>query len=284
MRLYEIHELLLKELAGQYPDEEITNFHYILSEHILGLSRIETSLRRADKLNEDDLRAFMTSLKRLKHSEPIQHITGYTEFYGLTFRVSRHTLIPRPETEELVDWVIKDHPDSEENLNVIDIGTGSGCIAISLAVNRPGWKLSAADISPEALNIADINASRNNCRVSFKQLDIRTPFLSDQKFDIIVSNPPYVRESEKPELHANVKDFEPDTALFVPDEDPLMFYRAIALVAASNLNKGGTLYLEINEYLGKETVELLRNMGFNKIELRKDFRGKPRMIKCNFHD
>jgi release factor glutamine methyltransferase len=224
-------------------------------------------------------------LTELQTGKPLQYIIGYTEFYGLKFLVNPAVLIPRPETEELVEWALNSITGS--NINVLDIGTGSGCIAISLKKNLPNAQVSAIDISPEALKTAKENAKLNEVEVNFIETDILN-IKSDpdsyrdenSKFEIIISNPPYVTLDDKKLMHTNVTDHEPHTALFVPENDPLIFYKAIADFAVVNLTKGGLLFFEINESLGKETVELLESKGFTNVELRKDMSDRDRMVKA----
>ncbi|MDB5032214.1 peptide chain release factor N(5)-glutamine methyltransferase [Mucilaginibacter sp.] len=222
-------------------------------------------------------------LTQLKTGKPLQYALGYAEFYGLKFIVNPAVLIPRPETEELVQWAI-DSVGSEQlavdSFNILDIGTGSGCIAITLKKNLPDAEVSAIDISPEALQIARENAGINEVDVDFIQDDMLNSKLRTQNLQLIISNPPYVTLTDKQQMHTNVTGFEPHTALFVPQNNPLLFYKAIADFAADNLVKGGLLFFEINESLGKETIKLLESKGFKDIELRQDMSGKDRMIKA----
>jgi release factor glutamine methyltransferase len=227
----------------------------------------------------------------LKKEKPIQYILGETEFYGLPFLVNVNTLIPRPETEELVEWIIKstNYEIQSTKLRILDIGTGSGCIAISLAKNIPNAEVSAIDVSEKALATAKKNAEINKIVVNFINVDIlkindlaelpTSNFQLPTQFDIIVSNPPYVRNLEKAEIKPNVLEYEPHLALFVEDTDALLFYRKIANLAKENLSENGQLFFEINQYLGKETVELLEDLGFKNIELKKDIYGNDRMIR-----
>jgi len=220
-------------------------------------------------------------LTRLQTAEPVQYILGHTDFYGLTFRVNPSVLIPRPETEELVEWVLKAETlNLKSAVNILDIGTGSGCIAISLKKNLPGAQVSAIDISVEALNTAKENAGLNEVNVDFIKADILNYHATvSAQYSLIISNPPYVTPDDKKQMHTNVNNFEPHTALFVPEDDPLIFYKAIADFALNNLIPGGLLFFEINESLGKETVDLLAKKGFKEIELRQDMTGRDRMIR-----
>ncbi|MBT8317301.1 MAG: peptide chain release factor N(5)-glutamine methyltransferase, partial [Lutibacter sp.] len=267
------------ELSNGYPTTEIQSFFNILIQFKLNLSRVELALQPSLELNTSELDFFQQALTDLKKQIPIQYITGETEFYGLHFNVNSNVLIPRPETEELIDWIIKDYKKTE-NIKILDIGTGSGCIAISLAKNLPNAKIYALDISSEALKTAELNAEMNQVEIQFIEADILTLNDVSNKFDIIVSNPPYVREMEKDKMHNNVLKNEPYRALFVPDEDPLLFYRPIAKLAKNSLTTKGLLYLEINQFLGEAVKELLEESGFSEIELRKDIFGNHRMIRA----
>jgi len=267
-------------LQGVYDKEEVHCFFYILCDFFLQYSRFEVSMALDTIVSAKNITVFEKALLRLKKQEPIQYILGTTEFYGLTFKVNKHTLIPRPETEELVDWVLSNLHDQDSMLDILDIGTGSGCIAISLAKNIPTAIVSGLDVSEKALEIAKENAVKNQVLVSFCQKDILRTTSLEKKYDVIVSNPPYVRQLEKKAMNANVLDYEPGVALFVPNEDPLLFYRKIAQLAMVSLQTRGWLYFEINEYLSKEMDVLLKEIGFANIEIKKDFREVPRMIKC----
>ncbi|MEZ4842246.1 MAG: peptide chain release factor N(5)-glutamine methyltransferase [Flavobacteriaceae bacterium] len=288
MTLQELKHTFLTELDGQYPKEEINSFFHLLVNHTLHLNKIEVALNPNFDVNNDVAEYFKNALAELKTEKPIQYIIGSTKFYGLPFTVNENTLIPRPETEELVDWIVKDAQKTNlQPTTILDIGTGSGCIAISLAKNLPSAEVYAIDISEKALQVAKQNAKQNGVTVHFIEADILSSDTNlnttkDLRFDIIVSNPPYIRNLEKVEIKKNVLDYEPHTALFVNDENPLIFYKAIADFAKKNLKKEGKLYLEINQYLGKETISLLQNKGFKNIELRKDLFGNDRMLKAFF--
>lgn len=280
MTLKEFQTYFTSELAGEYPPEEIQSFFWILSDTFLNYSRLDLSLNAASPISEEKKQQFQGVLTRLKRFEPIQYILGQTEFFGLPFRVNEHTLIPRPETEELVSWVISDHKDLT-SISVLDIGTGSGCIAISLAKELKRVSVTAFDISEDALAIARQNAVLNKVEVDFSKKDILKASKLPQAYDVIVSNPPYVRQLEKAAMHNNVLMHEPETALYVSNEDPLVFYRAIAQLAQRYLSKGGKLYFEINAYLSEEMRQMLIAEGYKTIEIRKDMFGKDRMIKCS---
>ncbi len=267
------------ELEGFYPETEIRSFSQLMIEKVTGFSRTEIIVNKNTLFSDEQHQEIESFIKKLKKFIPIQYILGETEFYGLTFNVDESVLIPRPETEELVDWIRKEN-DRSASLNILDIGTGSGCIAISLKHEFPKSVVDAFDISDQALITAQSNAYRNNLEVNFTKVDILNAPDFNRNWDIIVSNPPYVLENEKVTIHPNVLDNEPHLALFVPDNDPLLFYRNIAQFALRQLKPGGRLYFEINRKYGNATMDLLVESGFTDIELRKDISGNDRMIKA----
>lgn len=276
VKLFNARELFQQTLIDIYESEEIRSLFYIFCEHVLGLSKTDVALQNHLKLTDDQVEILHDTLSRLLKNEPIQYIYGVTQFYNLSFKVTPDVLIPRPETEELIDYIVKNTLNQE--IKILDIGTGSGCIAISLAKALPQAHIWAMDISGQALQIARYNAENNKVSVRFLHEDILKINELPENFDIIVSNPPYVREMEKAEMQQNVLAFEPYTALFVPDENALLFYEKITQLALKNLNEGGILYFEINQYLGAETKELIQHSGFEKVELKKDFLGNNRFI------
>lgn len=279
MKLLQLKKHFTEGLTNLYPSEEILSFFNILAEDILGYDRVQTALNRDIVISTKQLDQFEQSMERLRDYEPIQYILGHVEFYGLQFKVDRRVLIPRPETEELVRWIVEDaRPDT--TLDVLDIGTGSGCIVISLAKNLDEAVLGAMDVSSEVIKVAKDNAQFHNVDVDFFQIDLFDLESLPKNYDVIVSNPPYVRELEKESMRPNVLNYEPTQALFVSNEDPLLYYGQIAQLSYGSLKQGGKLYFEINEYLSEELTSLLKDLGFVSIEIRKDFRGKPRMIKC----
>jgi release factor glutamine methyltransferase len=281
----------LLELSTIYDAQEIESFFYLILECFHNKKRIDLALDPIMDMDAMQLLRWESVLSELKKEKPIQYILGETEFYGLPFLVNENTLIPRPETEELVEWIIKStkYEIQSTKLRILDIGTGSGCIAISLAKNFPNAEVSAIDVSEKALATAKKNAEINKVEVDFINVDIlkindlvelpTSNFQLPTQFDIIVSNPPYVRNLEKAEIKSNVLEYEPHLALFVEDTDALLFYRKIAQLAQQNLSENGKLFFEINQYLGKETVELLEDLGFKNIELKKDIYGNDRMIR-----
>ena len=288
MILKEFRAYIHETLSGIYPNTEIDSFFYILIEEKLNLQRIDTFLKPDFLIIDDYLSELKNIIKRLKNEEPIQYILKKTSFYGLPFVVDENTLIPRPETEELVAWAIEEARKiseyNTEKLSIIDIGTGSGCIPISMAKHLPEASISAIDISKKALKIATKNALLNKVTIHFFEIDILQTHTLPQQFNIIISNPPYVRELEKVEIKNNVLQNEPHLALFVANDNPLVFYKKIANLAKKFLTKKGVLFFEINQYLEKETVKMLEKKGFKNIELRKDLFGNYRMIKCQLNE
>jgi release factor glutamine methyltransferase len=284
-----------QQLQTVYDSREIEAIALLVLEEIIDMSRTKIKAFPEEEIPADAAEKFQGILQELKTGKPVQYILGSTEFYGLRFLVNPATLIPRPETEELVEWVIGESKklkvDSlksgveSKKLNILDIGTGSGCIAISLKKNLTDAIVTAIDISPEALKTAKQNAVINDVEVEFFEQDILAKVKSEienSKFDIIVSNPPYVTLEDKLKMHTNVTDFEPHIALFVPKHDPLIFYKAIANFAVDQLAENGRLFFEINENYGKETVELFNSKGFTDIELRQDMSSKNRMVKATW--
>ena len=279
MLLKEIKNIYHNELDPIYPKEEVDSFFYLTIAHYLGMERFVLALQPNLTLSKNEEQPLFEVLAKLRLEKPIQYILGSANFMDMDFKVNEAVLIPRPETEELVRWVLEDYRmDGNKDISILDIGTGSGCIAISLAKNIKRAKVYGLDISKKALEVAMENAAMNKVEVAFIQADILKTELFKEKVDVIVSNPPYVRMLEKEQLKPNVIDNEPELALFVPDKDPLVFYRTIIAFAKKNLNPGGSLYLEINQYLGKETKTLLEN-DFIDVELRKDLFGNDRMLK-----
>ena len=275
---------LISEITSVYEENEAKSIVYLLLEHYLNLSKTDILLDNFVNQPFD----FQDIIIRLKAQEPVQYIIGETEFYGRKFKVTPDTLIPRPETEELVQLVVSSWPlavgsVAQSPISVLDLGTGSGCIAISLACELPNAQVYAYDISEKVLKIAKENANRNNVNVIFEQLDILNfPPSSFLPFSIIVSNPPYVMNAEKSEMEQNVLDYEPHLALFVEDSNPLIFYKAIAEFAFKNLIINGLCIVEINQAFGLETAELFWNQGFRYVEVVKDMFGKDRMVKATF--
>jgi release factor glutamine methyltransferase len=287
MKITQFRTYFIEQVAPFFDEEEAASFFYLIIENQRNLKRVDLVMQPDLFFSESELTQLENVIFELKRQKPIQYILGSTEFYGMFFQVNEHTLIPRPETEELVQWVLLSQKDDEgignldnKSVKILDIGTGSGCIAISLAKNIQLSQVSAIDVSIEALATAKKNASFNGVDVQFIHQNILETKSLSESYDVIVSNPPYVRMLEKQEIKPNVLEFEPHLALFVANEDALLFYRKIGKLAQNHLNKDGYLFFEINQYLAKETVELLENLQFKSIELRKDIYGNDRMIRC----
>lgn len=271
--------LIKQEISPLYPAQETDAIIFRILQHTLKLTRTDVYLKQDSKIPKSVFQSIENITKALKKFEPLQYILGETEFYGLTFRVNTDVLIPRPETEELVEWILNEY--GKDSLRLVDLGTGSGCIPIALASQRPAWDVTAVDISAGALLVAKENAELNQVKVEFVQdsiLDFSSSFLK-KKFNIIVSNPPYVTEEQKPAMLPNVLDHEPHIALFAPGNDPLVFYRRIAAFAKTNLEQGGRVYLELNEALPEETARIFENFGFETL-VKKDINDRFRMLKA----
>jgi len=294
MTLKDLQKLFHHNLDPYYGKQEVSSFFVLILEHYFKMTRMYLALHPNQFINNEDQEVFFKVLKALKEQKPIQYILGTTTFCGFTFKLNEHTLIPRPETEELVNWSVKSLENkvlgikrSKENdriLKILDIGTGSGCIAISIAKKLPHVKVYAMDISLEALKIAKNNANSNSVNINFIHADIlknevKILEFKALKFDLIISNPPYVRLMEKPQIKANVLNYEPHLALFVKNDNPLVFYNKIREFAEEKLNDKGELFFEINEYLSEETVNLIKDYNFIQVELKKDIFGKYRMVK-----
>ena len=279
----DIRKHYCEQLCSVYDRDEANAMILILLEHYFNIDRVKMALEPNLRLSESEMLTFHFAVKDLLKSKPIQYIIGETEFCDLKFKVNENVLIPRPETSELVMKIINSQqPTANSQQLILDIGTGSGCIAISLAKMIPDSKVYAIDISEKALETAKENAINNNVNVTFIHDDILSLRNNiETKFDIIVSNPPYVRELEKAEMRDNVLNWEPHNALFVSDSNPLIFYRNILEFAKNNLKQNGEIWFEINEYLGKEMTDLCKEYGFSDIEIFKDFRGKERIVKVN---
>lgn len=268
-----------KALKGYYSETEILALAKILLVEKLGFSTLELFGGKDKEVFKNDLDVLNEMLGRLKNNEPIQYIIGKETFAGLSFEVNPHVLIPRPETQDLVDWIVNDYL-HQSPCHILDIGTGSGCIAVSLANQIPQAEVEAWDISDEALKIAERNALANEVTVRYHLQDVLNADANGLSVDVIVSNPPYIIEKEKEAMEANVLEWEPHTALFVPDHDPLLFYREIARLGKDALTEGGALYFEINRAYGQEMKDMLQNMGYVDVVLKKDRYDNDRMIKA----
>ena len=272
--------LNIKQVLNEcYSDSEASALARMLLVEVLDFTTLELFGGKDKEVSEKDLDVLAEMLERLKNYEPIQYVIGRESFCGMTFEVNPHVLIPRPETQELVDWIVGDY-NAATSCRLLDIGTGSGCIAVSLAKKIPQAEVQAWDISEGALEVARQNANMNGVSVDFRLQDVLKVEVSSPSFEVIVSNPPYITEQEKDEMEANVLEWEPHTALFVPDADPLLFYRKIAQLGVNLLMPRGALYFEINRAYGSETVAMLRDLGYQQIDLKKDMFGNERMIKA----
>lgn len=285
MTIKKYREYFINSLEDLYPIEELQSIFYLLASKYLNLSRIDIALQLDDTLTSDEEINFNQAIDRLKIYEPVQYILEETEFFGYPFLVNKQVLIPRPETEELVAWIIEDVKEKETTL--LDIGTGSGCIAISLAKKLNDPSVTAIDVSKEAIDVAKKNSAQNHTKIEFMEVDVlhfkdnvELQQKLNSKFDIIVSNPPYVRIKEQELMRPNVLKHEPDLALYVANETPLLFYKKIVQLSNLYLKAGGRLYFEINEYLGNELKKMLMEEGFKHVQIKKDMFGKDRMIKC----
>ncbi len=281
MTLNEARTVLTRELTTIYDNDELKNVIDLVLEHITKMPRMEQVKIKLAYLTCTQLESIDAITERLKRNEPVQYVLGEVWFAGRKFKVNKNVLIPRPETEELVNWVLKESQKPKvKSQNILDVGTGSGCIPITIKKKLPLARITAIDVCSEALFTATENAIEHDVEVDFILLD----FLDEEKwaalgqFDSIVSNPPYVKQSEKDTMHVRVKEFEPDLALFVPDNDPLLFYRKLSDFSLKHLKPGGSLFVEINEALGDTVVDLFMSAGFKNIELKKDMQGKDRMV------
>ncbi|APU67157.1 peptide chain release factor N(5)-glutamine methyltransferase [Christiangramia flava] len=279
MKISSFRDRFREQLQSQYAVQEIDSIFYLLTENYFGIKRLDLALDPSAELDENQEKQLETALERLRNAEPVQYLTGKSEFFGMDFEVSHAVLIPRPETEELVQWIIDDQADAHGD--ILDVGTGSGCIAIALAKNLPKMSVQAIDLSEAALEVASKNVENNQVSVQFRKDNILEIEDLGQEFDVIVSNPPYVRELEKASMRPNVLEHEPKMALYVEDSNALIFYHKIAILARKHLKKNGALYFEINQYLGPETSNLIQEIGF-ETELKKDIFGNDRMIKATF--
>ncbi|WP_299255052.1 peptide chain release factor N(5)-glutamine methyltransferase [uncultured Lacinutrix sp.] len=288
MLVKDLENIFHETLDAIYGKEEVTSFFFLCTDAFYNITRFALALDRDLSITKEEQQPIFDALEALKNEKPIQYILGETEFYGLPFKVDENTLIPRPETEELVQLIIDCHSERSKNdkPSILDIGTGSGCIAISLAKNIGNSQISAMDVPAKAIKKAKENAVLNEVNVEFIEGSILDKpqwelLFQDLKFDTIVSNPPYVRNLEKAEIQNNVLNNEPHLALFVEDDNPLLFYNAITEFAVEKLKKNGQLFFEINEYLGPETKTLVETFGFKNVEIIKDLFGKDRMIKAD---
>jgi release factor glutamine methyltransferase len=278
MLIKHIKDLYVSSLSTLYDEREAVSIFYICMEDICGFNR--SRIATIDSIDELCAQKLIDALESLQRAEPVQYVTGKAYFYGRIFAADKRVLIPRGETEEIVDWILTDY--DVQKKSVLDIGVGSGAICVSLAAERKNWQVEGIDISTDALCVATGNAVAMGVDINLFQCDVldREKWNRLGRYDIIVSNPPYVLDSERRDMHSNVTKYEPHIALYVPDADPLLYYREIAQMALSHLNAGGALYFEINQAYGRETVDMLRDMGYGNVELKRDINGKDRMVKA----
>lgn len=280
MLLKDYKKKFIANLEPLFDPMESESFFFLILDYLHQMKRVDLALQPDFEISDTELFKWNEILSQLKKEKPIQYILGETEFYGLRFLVNGNTLIPRPETEELVQWIIESQNKSSQEITILDIGTGSGCIPIAIKKNLSNANVSAIDVSKEALLVAERNALLNEVTVHLIHQDILQTEALETFYNVIVSNPPYVRDLEKDEIKKNVLDYEPHLALFVTNEDALLFYRKIAQLAKHSLVPNGYLFFEINQYLGSETVSLLQDLGFQNVTLKKDIYGNDRMIRC----
>ena len=273
-----LHEIR-DALRGYYSDSEALALAKMLLVEVFGFSTLELYGGKDKEFSEKHRSVLAEMIRRLQKNEPIQYIIGIESFCGLTFEVNPNVLIPRPETQELVSWIVEDCQ-VDGAVRILDVGTGSGCIPVSLAKQLPMAEVESWDISEGALEVASRNCGRNGVKVLLRQKDVLNASPEGVLYDVIVSNPPYIADREKVDMEANVLDWEPSLALFVPDDDPLLFYRKIAQLGCDMLKEGGSLYFEINRAYGQDTSLMLSELGYSRIELKKDSWGNDRMIKA----
>ena len=280
MKLIQFRQEFYSRLQSIYPETEIAGMYGILLEEYMEISRVEAALQAQEEIPGPVLSKLHAALDRLSKHEPIQYILGKTSFYGLSLYVNSATLIPRPETEELVSWILSDLDKSSARVKGVDIGTGSGCIALALKNNLSNSEITAVDVSLEALEVVKQNANELKLPIEILRLDILKDRLPKENLDFIVSNPPYVCEAEKSEMRANVLDYEPDLALFVKDSEPLIFYDRILEVAKESLKENGSIYFEINERFAEEIIKIAKEKGWKNNQVKKDIFGRDRMLRC----
>lgn len=284
MNILQAQNYLPEQIGNIYSRQEAKNITDWLLEDITGLEKSGRLTHKEKPLTAEQESLLKKYCSELQQHKPVQYVLGYTYFMKMRFSVNEHVLIPRPETEELADWIIQSTGHKNKQYHILDIGTGSGIIPVSIKKNLPAAEVFATDISADALSVARKNAATNNTDIHFSCTDILDEYQwnSFEAFDVIVSNPPYIRMSEKEGMDNNVLRYEPHLALFVNDDDPLLFYKKIIRFAKQHLNDGGYLFFEINEALGREAVQLLQENNFHEIMLRKDMQGKDRMVKALF--
>ncbi len=278
-KVSDVIQLFRRGLKGLYPEREIESFIHLAFEEVMNLRKIDVLIKADAPIARPQQALFEEIVAGLSRSEPIQYLLGCTVFYKIPIQVNQHVLIPRPETEELVQWILQDQ--REPRQRIMDLGTGSGCIAIALKTHCPQAMVYGVDFFPGVLDLAAKNARNNNVQIEFFQFDLlQQHSFGFMEFDIMVSNPPYVTHEEKGDMHDNVLNYEPHAAIFAPEQDPLIFYRKIVDLADGHLSRGGRLYFEINRRYGASICQLLRDRGYLGVELRKDLNGNDRMIRA----
>lgn len=276
--MHKLTQYIKETLSGYYPDSELRSIIKILYTEVLHLSMVDIYMGKDINLSAKQVSEIESIVCRLQEYEPLQYIIGIAEFCGLALNVAPGVLIPRPETTELVECIVKENQNRE--INILDIGTGSGCIALALDKQLPQAIVTAWDVSDDALRIASQNNVKVNGKVRFEKVDVLTVQPEKEIYDIIVSNPPYITDAEKKDMERNVLDWEPSLALFVPDNDPLRFYRKISELGREMLRSGGKVYFEINRAFGKETKIMMEELGYASVEVIKDLSGNDRIIKA----
>lgn len=275
------YKYIVESLKTCYAEREACAIAREVLEVRFGVTQLDLCMGKDKHFSLEERADLENIVNRLVQSEPVQYVLGQASFCGLTLEVGPGVLIPRPETEELVEWIRQDFKGYGAGLRILDAGTGSGCIAVALSDSFPDAEVTAWDISKDALAIARRNAEHTGAKVVFEEVDILHPFVSEETvWDVIVSNPPYVCMSEKQDMMSNVLDYEPHTALFVPDDDPLLFYRALAVLAQRHLSPDGAFYAEINRAYFEQLKEMYHHEGFSEVILRKDIYGNDRMVRC----
>ncbi len=278
-KIKDIEQFFLSELGSYYIKEEVKSFVLLLLNHLRDYDRKDIIIKENELLKDEEILYLKDALLRLKKNEPIQYIIGYTEFFGSKFYTDKRALIPRPETELLINLIIKENKNIK---SILDIGTGSGCIAVSLKKHFSNSKVYAWDISPDALGLAEKNANYHKVEIDFKEIDILSAGHINNKYDLIVSNPPYVTPADKEFMKENVLNFEPHFALFVEMDNPLIFYKKIAKFGQTHLEKNGSLYFEINENYGNEIMNLLEKADYSNVEVIQDLSGRNRMVRATW--
>lgn len=280
LTLQDFRNTFYLSLSEIYPVQELNGIYGLLLDEYLKLSRVQAALEANKELSQKEVDNLTLALKRLIKNEPIQYILGYTYFFDLRIQVSLGVLIPRPESEELIQWILSDYKESDKALKAVDCGAGSGCLSLALKASLPNLQITALDVSDRALEVIELNKKALNLAISHEKFDILNDKMPYADLDFIVSNPPYVLESERELMRANVLDYEPDLALFVSDADPLIFYRKVLEHALESVKEEGSVYFEINEHFETEMIALAHSLGWKDSIVKKDMFGRSRMMRC----